>query len=227
MTAVDDAAEGDDALVRSGLAEAPAKRYPKRMLRTQRGEVDWGAVAALAATVTALAGIVIALSAVSQMRSVERENRFVAGLDALWRLDGDWHTPEMGDIRSQAAGALLSAQSSDDIATVLDFFDEVAFLLDRGVLDEDMVWYRFYQPMTDYWFASKDFVRQMRKQDASMWAHLDRIIDRLLAQQARRRNRAMDDVKPSKAQIRDFLNSELGQGQCIEEEDMDARKVPL
>jgi hypothetical protein len=227
MTAVDETAAGDAAPLQDGLAAASANRYPKHMLRTQRGEVDWGAVAALAATVAALAGIVIALSAVSQMRSVERENHFVAGLDALWRLDGDWHTPEMGDIRSQAAGALLASQSSDDIATVLDFFDEVAFLLDRGVLDEDMVWYRFYQPMTDYWFASKDFVRQMRKQDASMWAHLDKIIDRMLAQQARRRNRATDDVKPSKAQIREFLNGELGQGQCVEGEDADARRVPL
>ena len=197
------------------------------MLRTQRGEVDWGAVAALLATVAALAGIITALTAVTQVRSMERENRFVSGLEALWRLDGDWNTPEMGDIRSQAAGALLSAQSSDGIATVLDFFDEVAFLLDRGVLDEDMVWYRLYPPMTNYWFASKEFVRQMRKQDASMWAHLDKIIDRMLAQQARRRNRAVDDVKPSKAQIRDFLNGELGQGQCVEDEDMDTRKVPL
>jgi len=194
-------------------------------MRRDAGRLDWAAVAALAASVTTVVAIVTAVMIFSQARQDAQHARFNATLESLWRLVDQWNSADMTTARSGAATALLADQPNHDVDDVLDFFDEISFLLSRGALDEEMVWYEFYRPMANYWFASQDHVRQVQRNDPTTWEQIGRTVTRLVAIEARRRSRTSDDLVPSRAQIREFLTAEIGNAEC--EEETEARRMPL
>jgi hypothetical protein len=189
------------------------------------GRVDWAVIAAVAAVITAAAAVVVAVGVLRLTREEVRQERARGGLDSLWHFTTEWQNPDMLDTRSAAANALLSGRASHDVDAVLDFFDEVAMLIDRGVLDPELVWYELYWPMANYWSASQDYVRKTRADEPTAWEQLSGIVPRLTAIEARRRHRSVDDVAPTKTQTRDFLNAEVGSGACGEDEE--TQRTPL
>jgi hypothetical protein len=195
------------------------------MHRTDTGSVNWNALAALAATVAAVAALLTAVSISRQVQQETERSRFSTGLESLWHLAAEWDSASMDDARSNAAAALLAGQPTADVDEVLDFFDELALLVDRGVLDAEMVCYQFYYPMANYWFASQDYVHEVQREDPEAWRDLDKVMTRLVAIEARRKRRTAPDVVPSTAQIRDFLMDEQGDAECAD--DTETRKTPL
>lgn len=183
-------------------------------------------MAALAACVTAVAAMVVAVAVVSQVRRETERVLFNTGLDSLWHFDAQWNSDGMMDARSAAAAALLDGKPSHDIDDVLDFFDQLALLLNRGALDEEMVGYEFYWPMANYWFASQEYIRQVRRDAPATWERLAAVVARLTTIESRRRRQTAEAVVPSKQQIGEFLAAEVRSGEC-EEDDAETRKTPL
>lgn len=201
------------------------KRYDRM---GERGHVNWNAIAALAALITAAAAVGMALMLALSIRSDLQRTRFATSLDTLWRLDADWNSPEMTNARSTAATALLADRSTHEIDMVLDFFDEIALLLQRGAVDEELVWYEFYRPMSTYWYASQKYVSQQPRSDRrEPWEQLSQIIPRLLNIESQRRSRSVDESVPTTMQIRDFLNAEIDSSQCEDNQEADLRRTPL
>ncbi len=196
------------------------------MHRGERGSVDWNALAALAACVTAVAALVVTVTTISQVRQETQRVLFNAGLDSLWHFDEQWNSDGMMDTRSAAATALLDGRPSHDVDEVLDFFDQVALLLKRGALDEDMVCYEFYWPMANYWFASQEYVRQVQRDAPATWEQLAGAVPRLAAIEARRRKHTSGASVPTKAQVAEFLAAEARNAECTEDE-TETRKTPL
>jgi hypothetical protein len=195
------------------------------MRRSQAGSVNWNALAALAATLAAVAALLTAVSIFRQVRQETERSRFSTGLESLWQLTEEWNSAAMDDARSNAAAALLAGQPTADVDEVLDFFDELALLVDRGALDAEMVCHQFYYPMANYWFASQDHVHEVQRDDPEAWRDLDKVMARLVAIEARRKRRTAQEVVPSAAQIRNFLMDEQGDGECTD--DTEAPKTPL
>lgn len=175
----------------------------------------------------AAAAVVVALTVVSQVRQDTQRVLFNTGLDTLWHFDAQWSSDAMLDARNGAAAALLDGRPAHDIDAVLDFFDQVALLLKRGALDEEMVCYELYWPMANYWFASQDYVRQVRRTAPRSWEQLENVMARLVAIEARRKQLTPDDAVPTKAQMREFLTAEVATGECAPDQDADTRKTPL
>ena len=200
--------------------------YAIIMHRAERGSVDWSALTALAACVTAVAALIVTVTTVSQVRQETQRVLFNAGLDSLWHFDEQWNSDGMMDARSAAATALLDGRPSHDIDEVLDFFDQVALLLKRGALDEEMVCYEFYWPMANYWFASQEYIRQVQRDAPAMWEQLAGAVPRLAAIEAQRRKHAAEASVPTKAQIAEFLAAEARNAECAEDE-TETRKTPL
>jgi PAS domain-containing protein len=196
------------------------------MSRSQKGGVDWSAVAALAACVTAVAAMVVTVTTVSRVRQEAQRVLFNSSLDALWHFDEQWNSDGMIDARSAAAAALLDGRPSHDIDEVLDFFDQIALLLRRGALDEQMVCYEFYWPMANYWFASQEYIRQVQRDAPAAWEELSGTLPRLTAIEVRRRKRTAEESVPTKAQISEFLAAEVRNGECAEDE-TETRRTPL
>ena len=148
------------------------------------------------------------------------------GLDSLWHFDAQWSSDGMMDARSAAAAALLDGRPSHDIDDVLDFFDQIALLLNRGVLDDEMVCYEFYWPMANYWSASQEYIRQVQHEAPGAWEQLAAVMPRLTTIEARRRKHAAEAAIPTKAQIGEFLAAEVRNGECTDD-DAETRKTPL
>jgi len=195
-----------------------------RVTRGQTGRVQWVAVLALAALGVAVAAMITAVAVVVQVRRQSELSRFNAGLASLWQLRSEWNGDDMLDVRAGAAEALLDGRGGDDVDAVLDFFDEVAFLMRRGAVDTELVWYQFYWPMVHYWAAARDYAGEARKTDPTAWEQLDAAMPVLLAIEAQRRGRSSAEVLPDRAAIRAFLQDEVGDASCSED---DARRTPL
>ena len=199
--------------------------YAHSVRRGTNGRIEWAAVTAVAALVAALAAVATSALLFWHVRQDTQRILFSSGIDSLWRLEEEWS--DLAEVRSAAATSLLNGQPSRDVEAILDFFDEVALLAQRGALDEEMVWYRFYVPMSTYWFASQDAVRKARAATPTMWQKLDGVMPRLMSIEAQRRGRGPDVVVPTAAQIHDFLTAEIDSNQCTDERDEEARKTPL
>ena len=201
--------------------------YPLDVRRDATGSVNWTALAALAASVTALIALATAVMIFRQVRNDTQRILFNTALDSIWRFDTQWNADGMADARSAAAASLLDGQPGRDLEVVLDFFDQIALLVNRQALDEEMVWYQFYWPMANYWGASQGYVHEVARDDPLRWEQLSAIMPRLVAIEARRRKRTAEQAVPSAAQIKDFLAAESEGGECEEDEDADARRMPL
>jgi hypothetical protein len=184
--------------------------------RRAAGGVNWSVLVALASMVAALAAVAGVVVVSRQVQEGAQRARLSTALDSLWRLQAEWNSSDMEDARSGAAAALLSDEPSTDIDAVLDFFDWLALLLERGALDEEMVWHEFYWPMANYWFASQDYVQQIQRDDPTAWQDLGTVMTRLVAVEARRKRRTAAEAVPSEGQMRDFLSDEAGDAECAE-----------
>lgn len=191
----------------------------------QAGRIDWTALLAVAALLTALAAVATTVIVWRAVHLDVQHAVFSAGLDSLWHCSDKWNSDDMADARSHAAAALLAGAPTADVNEVLDFFDQIAVLLNRGALDEEMVWHEFYWPMANYWFASQDYIERVQRDDPTAWADLGSVLPRLVAIEAQRKKRSTSDAAPSSKEIRDFLTDETGEGECTDDEEV--RKTPL
>jgi hypothetical protein len=195
--------------------------------RNQYGSVNWTALAALAASVAALAAIGSTALIFRQVREDTQRILFNTALDSIWRFDTQWNSDGMADARSAAAASLLAGQPNRDVEVVLDFFDQIARLVSRGALDEEMVWYQFYWPMANYWFASQSYVRDVERDDPTRWEQLGTVMSRLVAIEAQRRKRTAEQAVPTLAQVHDFLTAESEGGECEDDQEAGPHKTPL
>jgi hypothetical protein len=195
------------------------------MRLSETGSVNWTAVAALAAALAALAATLTSVSLLWYVRVEGQQARMRAGLESLWHFTSQWEMADLGEARSLAVNALLSGTPTRDVESVLDFFDEVALLANRGILDEELVWYEFYWPMANYWRASQEYVRDVQGDDPNAWSELGNLMPRLTVIEARRRRVSVHEAGPTKLQVREFMLAEVGSGTCAEP-DVD-EKVPL
>lgn len=182
---------------------------------------------ALVATLAALGAVAAVAIVVLELRQHEQRDSLRAALEVLTHLDVEWSSEEMSKSRGAAASALLQARPSHDVDDILDFFDQVAYLVQRGALDTETVWYRFYWPMANYWFASQDYVAKVRQEDPDTWNNLDPVMAELTAIELQRRKHTSADGKPTAEQSRRFFNDEIDAGQCSDDADADARRTPL
>jgi hypothetical protein len=195
------------------------------MVRDDFGRLDWAAVTGLAATVAALAAVATAAVLFWQVRQEARRARFSTAVESVWQLNDQWNSATMVDVRSAAAGELLSGKPTSDVDAVLNFFEEVVLLVNRGAADERLAALQFYWPMANYWVASRDYVRQVQQDEPSAWADVRAMVTRFGAIEARRQRTPGAAVLPAAAEVQQFLTDEQGGDECSD--DSEVQKTPL
>src|SRR5262245_9653615 len=98
------------------------------------GRADFAAVANLVAAFAALAAVTIAALTIRQMRDDAQQAHLGIGVESVWHLSDQWNSPAMLDVRSAAAEDLLAGKPNPEVGPVLDFFEEVVLLVDRGAV---------------------------------------------------------------------------------------------
>jgi hypothetical protein len=154
--------------------------------------------------------VVMAAAAVATAAIVFRQLRLIRltlGVGSMLRLDEAWES--LSSTRRYAAKQLLDRAPGSDVDKILDFFDTIALLTRRKVLDEELAWPTFYWPAANYWSASQDYVRTVqRAEGGATWQDLQRLIPRLQATEARKSTRPQAEISPSEEQTKTFLNEE-------------------
>jgi Domain of unknown function (DUF4760) len=106
-----------------------------------------------AAAVATIALIVTIFLHGRNLKATQLSNSAKMVLDAFARFD----SKEMRERRKRFATALKTDQAAvrlADESPVLDFFEDIAHLVHRGVLDEEMVWNSFGHWVTGYYRAT-------------------------------------------------------------------------
>ena len=104
------------------------------------------------------------------------------GLEVLLQQDREFNGQKIVNCRKKAAVALLAGHpvGLSDVDDVLDFFDQVGFLLRRGAIDPEMAWHSFFCWVNRYWLASEDYIHRKQTEDKNVWADFSLLRSRLL-----------------------------------------------
>lgn len=139
--------------------------------------IDWNEILALST-------LVIAIAAVIAIIVESRRTRFIHAVDLIVKLDDDFHSTEMRQLRRTAATALLDKTKTHptDAIIILDFFEKVGCLTRYRVLDKRMVWHEMYHWIHRYYLAAFDYITMMRtmQKDDTLWEDLDYLHTELL-----------------------------------------------
>jgi hypothetical protein len=173
--------------------------------------VNWTAASALAAW----AGVGILYWQVRQQIAL---SRFTTGIDSLWHLEDRWTAPAMLQTRRQAAVGLLQNAPTQDIEAVLDFFELLALLVKRDLIDAETAWHAYYWPLAHYWAAAQSYIRQTRQDEGiATWEDLEALVRSLTTIEAEKRRIPVSEVLPKSDQTKKFLATERNASSSLDE----------
>lgn len=174
--------------------------------------------AALATMGGAVATVVLAIFAVRALRSQERIARRQEHLATLWKLREHWNesvergladrafrfagagsASPPGFLKQRLRSLFPDRASRDDLLALLNFFEEMAFLANRGHIDDEMTWNSFYGYVQDLWESDgcRAFVRATKQEDPPALIEIGPWMARLAALEARKNGSASKPKPPT------------------------------
>lgn len=127
--------------------------------------------------ITAWAGLGAALVAIYGLWAESRRHRFSTSLDLMFRLEDQFSTKRMYTNRKKAACAFHNgnwAEAGNEIDEIIDFFEGIAYIVEKGAIDEKAVWTCFFSYMYRFYHFASAYIKQERDRDPTLWhAFLD------------------------------------------------------
>lgn len=127
--------------------------------------LDYTAIMAGAAVIAIIVSLMI-------HKRESRQSRLSLAADLVSRLDREFNSEQFREKRKSAATALRKDTSSETRSAdyILDFFERVALLTNKGALDREMVWNTFFYWFHRYRHCARDRIEVIRKDDPTIWA---------------------------------------------------------
>lgn len=152
----------------------------------------------------AWAAIATAFIALIAFFSEMNRGRVSLGVDSILRLHSHFHSADFRETRKKAADLLRSKPSTEtvemmNIYNVLNFFEAVAILKQRKVIDDDLVRNFFFYWMHRWYYCAKDDIERWRNIHPKWWENFFVMYEKLCSK---------EDVPPSEKELEWFLNSE-------------------
>ena len=120
----------------------------------------------------------------------------------------------MHNQRSTLAKQLLhDAPHAETEEAVMDFFEDVGILVERGYFDEELAWEAIGYYGRMWWNACKDYIeeeRRLRHGDATLFSRFQQLADRMTTLDMKERSLARPQVELSGADVQQFLEDEAG-----------------
>jgi hypothetical protein len=169
----------------------------------------------------AIASLATAVVAIIALIIESRRHRFAVGLDLILRLDTEFRSYRMIRQRKRAAEALQKKDFSkayNHIDQVINFFEEVAFLLERKAIDAHIVWTHFFYYLNRLWYFIHEYVRSEQGRDPGLWTGVTEMYSRLEEIERKDRRKRGGAACPSAEELQAFLQEEADL--AINEEDV-------
>lgn len=162
-------------------------------------------------TITAGAAVITAGIAVVAIWKESRRSRFALQIDTLLKLDDKFSSAPMLELRSATAHEFLN-KTYDNASNVLDFFDFVGLLTNRGALEPTMVWHDFFYWVRGYWFATRDHIPNVQSRDPTIWSDFVTLYSKLAQVEKRERQCSDEELEMSDEDVSKFLKREASLG---------------
>jgi hypothetical protein len=164
---------------------------------------DW--IALISALGAIGAAIAACLAVVYQVRLA----RGSSSIDNTVRMQDQWNGTTMLSHRAGAAKALLNGVETDDVVAVLDFFEQLGYLVAEKSVKAEAAWEAFSDWSLPYWMATRKFVLDQQKVDRTYWENFDLLNRDVMAIEAKRRGRPSEEIgEDVKAGVHEFLTAE-------------------
>jgi hypothetical protein len=153
--------------------------------------------------------IIILVSAILIYRQV-RVQRYANLLQMLTKMRETWDSPSMLQHRQAACGNYQSGSKKINAAEgqVLGFFEEMALLLRKGVLEEEFVWVTYSYFIEHYWSMLEANIKEYRltTKDESWFEEMERL-RKVIGKVSKRKN--LPSADKTHLEITTFIDGEL------------------
>jgi hypothetical protein len=163
---------------------------------------------AIGAFLAAAAAIYAAWETRKQVQALQTSLQIESGL----KLSQEFDSPEYEEKRKAAATACAARIKYRDagleVENILDFFDDLAFLVRKAALDEEWVWHRFYHWIRIYMQSSEKYIATRTEKEPRVWEDLLWLYPRLnLLEKMRRPEKYKENLNDE--ELESFLKEEI------------------
>jgi hypothetical protein len=152
--------------------------------------------------IIAITGVWALIYASGQIRLARDE----AQVQHVLTVENEWKAEPIATYRRVCAQKRLAGvYESDEEVELLNFFETVALLANRGYLKDTDVWETFSLDIFSLYADDREGIEQDRKEDPNDYANLLLVIPRLEAIDVSRHGFA---TKPSKSELREYWMTE-------------------
>jgi len=128
-------------------------------------------------------------------------------VDICLKLTDRFDSPELKNIRRNAAEALLANENLIVVDDVFDFFETVGLYVRKKALDDEIAHAMFFHWVNLYWHAGKEYILRSQQRSESIWHEFEKLHGTLL-QIEREQDPDSRDINPSPEDIRKLLQQE-------------------
>lgn len=182
--------------------------------------IQHSSVKDIISTIAPAAGWISAIAAISAIGWNIWRAKYNLGIDLILKLGERFEKPEMREIRAKAAKALIiqDPETGDaHIDDVLNFFEEIGFLLERKAIDAKAAWTFFHFWVDGYYHSTSNY-RRCQNHQARQTPFYDEFeqlyltlaeVDRKDQIERGRLKHGSPIEASSEEDIRDFLDGEI------------------
>lgn len=153
---------------------------------------------------------VIAAAALWIANSQLKESHEEAQIQHLLTLTQQFEQDPMATYRRQLAEKRLrNEKDPEELYNVLNFFDTVGLLVDRGYLNESDVWDTFSYWVFNVNSDARDIIEQEQRADPNAYSRFTSLVGRLQRIEVQHHGTG---ARPTKDEVMDFYRSELTTG---------------
>jgi ribosomal protein L20 len=165
--------------------------------------------------ITALAAIITAITAIITVIVQDRRSRYSQGVQVLMKLSDQFNSTEFKEKRKKFAKLILSKVKRNEnvkellLGEILDHFQLVGILLNKKVLNTELVHSKYFFWLLHYYYFSRNHIQRFRQayNDPTAWEDVDKLFEKLSVVERKYRG-DVREISPSEESMRDFLESE-------------------
>jgi hypothetical protein len=142
--------------------------------------MDWSALSALGTAAAAIAALTAAVVTRrvgnDQVRSAIAAN----GVNLAIQIRVHVNSTEFRAARYRAASALLAGVYSSHVVYLLDELENIGLLINKGVLDQEIIWTMLSALVLNYTAAAHQYIEADRRRNPTLWSNVLSLNDQMI-----------------------------------------------
>lgn len=169
--------------------------------------IEIGAITAWGTIVTAFCSIVSVFVTYRAMQNQTKGLANSVSADLALKLEHEFESQKIIEIRGHVADALSKNLKTSEAEILFDFFEQIGFFVQKGIIDAEVAYSFFFHWVNLYWIAGESLIKEKRIASANLWTDFESLY-KILLKIEKKADPLSKFIKPSADLIK----------QCLEEE---------